>query len=206
MRSKREIEQRLHNENDAFAIEVLRWVLKGGCAFCEHKNRKEMELDVHTGDATVGYLEGKYNWNDGTVMHHMDFHMEYDPAEAKHMEQARSQSINTLDSAEDIVIRIRGYLDELEIQKEAEGGISSEFVADAAKLIGQANASLKLVGQLKKEIGVDSQLLLAQVQMADVSRVLVEVLRAEPTLLDTVERELNALSAPIIEADFKVIE
>ena len=31
--------------------------------------------------------------------------------------------------------------------------INSDFVADAARLIGQANSSLKLIGQLKKEIG-----------------------------------------------------
>lgn len=31
MRTRREIETRLAQENDAFAIEVLRWVLAGGC-------------------------------------------------------------------------------------------------------------------------------------------------------------------------------
>jgi len=121
------------------------------------------------------------------------------------MEQARSQSINTLDSAEDIVIRIRNYLDELEDRKEAEGGITSEFVADASRLIAQANTSLKLVGQLKKEIGVDSQLLLANNQLNDVSRILVETLADQPRLLDDVERKLNLLSTPI-DVPFKVIE
>lgn len=205
MRTKREIELRLHNENDAFVIEVLRWVLEGSCDFCEHKNRKEMELEVHTGDSSPAYLEGKYNWADGTVMHHMDYHMEYDPSEAKHVEEARSQSINTLDAAEDIVIRIQSYLDELEIRKEEEGGITSEFVADATRLIGQANSSLKLVGQLKKEIGVDSQLLLAQLQMSDISRILVDVLGHDHLLLDNVERKLNALSAPVIDVDYKEV-
>ena len=131
--------------------------------------------------------------------------MEYDPKEARHIEEARSQSINTLDSAEDIVIRIRNYLDELEERKEAEGGISSEFVADASRLIAQANTSLKLVGQLKKEIGVDSQLLLASAQINDVSRILVETLADQPALLDSVERKLNALSAPI-DVDYEVVE
>jgi len=198
MRTKREIELRLHNENDAFVIEVLRWVLQGSCDFCEHKNRKEMELEVHTGDSSPAYLEGKYNWADGTVMHHMDYHMEYDPAEAKHVEEARSQSINTLDAAEDIVLRIQSYLDELEIRKEEEGGITSEFVTDAARLIGQANTSLKL--------GVDSQLLLAQLQMSDVSRILVDVLGHDHSLLDSVEKKLNALSAPVIDVDYKEVE
>ena len=40
MRSKIEIQRRLATENDAFAIEVLRWVLSGGCEMCDHKDRK----------------------------------------------------------------------------------------------------------------------------------------------------------------------
>lgn len=205
MRTKTEIQQRLAVENDAFAIEVLRWVLAGGCEMCEHRDRKELEKQVFNEEASPSYLEAKYNWPTGTVMNHMDNHMEYDPKEARHIEEARSQSINTLDSAEDIVIRIRNYLDELEERKEAEGGISSEFVADASRLIAQANTSLKLVGQLKKEIGVDSQLLLASAQINDVSRILVETLADQPALLDSVERKLNALSAPI-DVDYEVVE
>ena len=205
MRTKTEIQQRLAVENDAFAIEVLRWVLAGGCEMCEHRDRKELEKQVFNEEASPSYLEAKYNWPTGTVMNHMDNHMEYDPKEARHIEEARSQSINTLDSAEDIVIRIRNYLDELEERKEAEGGITSEFVADASRLIAQANTSLKLVGQLKKEIGVDSQLLLASAQINDVSRILVETLADQPALLDSVERKLNALSAPI-DVDYEVVE
>ena len=205
MRSKTEIQQRLAVENDAFAIEVLRWVLAGGCEMCEHRDRKELEKQVFSEEASPSYLEAKYNWPTGTVMNHMDNHMEYDPKEARHIEEARSQSINTLDSAEDIVIRIRNYLDELEERKEAEGGITSEFVTDASRLIAQANTSLKLVGQLKKEIGVDSQLLLASAQINDVSRILVETLADQPALLDSVERKLNALSAPI-DVDYEVVE
>ena len=205
MRTKTEIQQRLAVENDAFAIEVLRWVLAGGCEMCEHRDRKELEKQVFNEEASPSYLEAKYNWPTGTVMNHMDNHMEYDPKEARHIEEARSQSINTLDSAEDIVIRIRNYLDELEERKEAEGGISSEFVADASRLIAQANTSLKLVGQLKKEIGVDSQLLLASAQINDVSRILVETLADQPALLDSVDKKLNALSAPI-DVDYEVVE
>ena len=205
MRSQREIQTRLASENDAFALEVLRWVLAGGCEVCDHRDRREMEMRVYSGDVSPSYLEAKYNWPDGTVMNHMDSHMEYDPTEAMHMEQARSQSINTLDSAEDIVIRIRNYLDELEARKEAEGGITSEFVTDASRLIAQANASLKLVGQLKKEIGVDSQLLLVNNQLSDVSRILVETLAAQPKLLDDVERKLNLLTTPI-DVDYEVVE
>jgi len=205
MKSKLEIQRRLAVENDAFAIEVLRWVLSGGCEMCEHKDKKDLEKQVFNDEISPSYLEAKYNWPDGTVMHHMDTHMEYNPTEAMHVEQARSQSINTLDSAEDIVVRIRNYLDELEARKEAEGGNTSEFVADASRLIAQDNTSLKLVGQLKKEIGVDSQLLLAHNQMNDVSRILVEVLAEQPKLLDDVERKLNLLSTPI-DVPFEVIE
>lgn len=205
MRSEREIQTRLGSENDAFAIEVLRWVLAGGCSMCDHSDKREMELDVYNGETSPSYLEAKYNWPDGTVMNHMDAHLDYDPKEAKHIEEARTQSISTLDSAEDIVNRITAYLDELEELKEAQGGITSEFVADASKLIAQANTSLKLVGTLKREIGVDSQLLLAHAQLNQVSRILVDVLAEQPKLLDDVERKLNLLSTPI-DVPFEVIE
>ena len=205
MRSKREIETRLATENDAFAIEVLRWVLAGGCEMCDHAERRELEMEVYGGDVSPAYLEAKYNWPDGCVMNHMDAHLDYDPKEAKHIEDARSQSINTLDSAEDIVNRITAYLDELEELKEAQGGITSDFVTDASRLIAQANTSLKLVGTLKREIGVDSQLLLAHTQLNQVSRILVEVLADQPKLLDDVEKKLNRLSAPI-DVDYEVIE
>ena len=107
MRTRREIETRLSQENDAFAIEVLRWVLAGGCPMCDHKKRKELEVQVQNGDVDPIYLETRYNWSEGTVMHHMDNHVEFDPDEATHVEKARSKSIDTLDSAEDIVLRIR---------------------------------------------------------------------------------------------------
>ena len=61
MRSKREVQTRLASENDAFAIEVLRWVLAGGCPMCEHPNKKDMEMDVYNGDSSPSYLEAKNN-------------------------------------------------------------------------------------------------------------------------------------------------
>ena len=57
---------------------------------------------------------------------------------------------DTLDSAQDIVGRLLGWIDELEQQKDEGEGITSEWVADATKLVAQANTSLRLVGQLKK--------------------------------------------------------
>ena len=93
----------------------------------------------------------------------------------------------------------------MEEQKEAQGGITSEFVADASRLIGQANSALKLVGQLKREIGVDSQLLLAQAQMNDISRILVDTLRDQPHLLDLVERRMLAMNT-VIDTEYEVVE
>jgi hypothetical protein len=201
MRSAREIQQRLHGENDAFAIEVLRWVLDGGCPMCDHKSKKDYELGIMNEEFSATFLEVRHNWNEGTVMNHMDNHIEFDALQAKNMEEDRQQTISTLDAAEDIVIRIQNYLNELEEQKEAQGGISSEFVTDAAKLIGQANSSLKLVGQLKKEIGVDSQLMLAQAQVNDMSRILIEVLGSHPQLLDQVELKMALLKEPSVIID-----
>ena len=201
MRTSREIQMRLQGENDAFAIEVLRWVLDGGCPMCDHKSKKDYELGIMNEEFSATFLEVRHNWNDGIVMNHMDNHIEFDALEAKNMESDRQQTIVTLDAAEDIVIRIQNYLNELEVQKEAAGGISSEFVTDAAKLIGQANSSLKLVGQLKKEIGVDSQLLLAQAQVNDMSRILVDVLGTHPQLLDQVELKMALLKEPSVIVD-----
>ena len=201
MRSAREIQQRLHGENDAFAIEVLRWVLDGGCPMCDHKSKKDYELGIMNEEFSATFLEVRHNWNEGIVMNHMDNHIEFDALQAKNMEEDRQQTISTLDAAEDIVIRIQNYLNELEEQKEAQGGISSEFVTDAAKLIGQANSSLKLVGQLKKEIGVDSQLMLAQAQVNDMSRILIEVLGSHPQLLDQVELKMALLKEPSVIID-----
>ena len=198
MRTAREIQMRLQGENDAFAIAVLRWVLEGGCPMCDHKTKKDYELGIMNEEFSATFLEVRHNWNDGVVMNHMDNHIEFDALEAKNMEADRKQTIVTLDAAEDIVIRIQNYLNELETQKEAAGGITSEFVTDAAKLIGQANSSLKLVGQLKKEIGVDSQLLLAQAQVNDMSRILVDVLGTHPQLLDQVELKMALLKEPSV--------
>jgi hypothetical protein len=209
MRSRKEIEDRLTRTNSALEMEMLMWVLESNeCLLCGISNRREIEVGIHKQEITPSFLEEKYSWPMGTVMTHMDEHIDYDPLEAQHMEKMRSESINTLDSAQDIVGRLLGWIDELEAQKDSDGGITSEWVADATKLVGQANTSLRLVGQLKKEIGVDSQLLLAQAQMDNVMGILVSTLRDQPQLLDTVELQLAALKPPshIQDVDFEVIE
>ena len=206
MRTRREIEQRLASEGNALTIETLRWVLDTPhCSMCGIANRRDLEVGIHTGEITVAYIEEKYSWPVGTVMTHMDEHVDYDPEEAKHMEKMRYESINTLDAAQDIVQRLLGWLDELEAVKDSEGGITSEWVTDAAKLVAQANTSLRLVGQLKKEIGVDSQLLLAQKQMDNVMGVLVSTLQDQPQLLDRIELQVAALKPPttIIDVDWE---
>ena len=206
MRTRREIEQRLASEGNALTIETLRWVLDTpDCPTCGIANRRDLEVGIHKGDITVAYIEEKYSWPVGTVMTHMDEHVDYDPEEAKHMEAMRYESINTLDAAQDIVSRLLGWLDELEAVKDSEGGITSEWVADAAKLVAQANTSLRLVGQLKKEIGVDSQLLLAQKQMDNVMGVLVNTLQDQPQLLDQIELRVAALKPPthVVDVDWE---
>lgn len=206
MRTTKEIEQRLASEMNALTIETLRWVLDTpNCPMCGISTRNELEVEVHMGHVSTAYLEEKYSWPVGTVMAHMETHVNYDPEEAKHMEKMRYESINTLDAAQDIVSRLLGWIDELEAVKDSEGGITSEWVADAAKLVAQANTSLRLVGQLKKEIGVDSQLLLAQKQMDNVMGVLVNTLQDQPQLLDQIELRVAALKPPttVIDIDWE---
>lgn len=202
MKSKSEIQKRLAAENDAFAIEVLRWVLDGGCPFCEHRERKEYEMGLRNEEFSPVYLENKHGWPDGTVMTHTENHIEYDPAEARHVEEMRTQSIDTLDLAYHLFDRLNVWMDELEEQKQAQGGISSEWVADVTKLMGQANTSLRMIGQLKKEIGVDSQLLLQEARMTQMSQLLVEILRPHPELLDEVELRMAALRAPVVDVEY----
>ena len=209
MRVEKEIRERLNRTNSALEMELLLWVLESvDCSLCGIANRREIEVGIHKEEITPSFLEEKYSWPVGTVMTHMDEHIDYDPAEAQHVERMRSESITTLDAAQDIVNRLLGWIDELEQQKDSDGGITSEWVADAAKLVGQANTSLRLVGQLKKEIGVDSQLLLAQAQIDNVMGVLVNTLRDQPNLLDTVELQLAALKPPsfVQDIDFEVID
>ena len=211
MRSRREIEERmhlLHAEGNHDASGLLGWVLQDAdCAMCAHKSAREFEMKLNREEVTASFLEMKMNWPVGTVDTHMKEHVEYDPTEASAIEQARTETIDTLNVAENLMQRMVGWLDELEERREIEG-VSSDWIADATKLTGQCHTGLKLIGQLKKEIGVDSQLLLADRKMDAVMGILVDTLREEPRLLDTIELKLAGLKAPshVIDADFEVMD
>jgi len=59
---------------------------------------------------------------------------------------------------------------------------------------------------LKKEIGTDSQLLLAQRQLDEVMYILVDTLKTQPQLLDQIELRVAALKAPVMDAKYEVVE
>ena len=194
---------------DEFCNDTLQWVLNSpNCPLCDLPNRREMEVKLHRGEITPAFLETKYNWPVGSVNAHMDMHLEYSPTEASHIEKMRDESISTLNVAENLVQRLVSWVDELEDRKALEG-LTSEWIADATKLLAQGQGFLKLVGQLKKEIGVDSQLLLADKKVDSMMGILVEVLKNEPVYLDQIQLQLATLQTPVVtydEADFEVVE
>lgn len=209
MKSKWLIEQRLMHEDEPLAIEALRWVLESPeCPLCNHRQRKDLEVQVFNGNMTSAYLESKNGWEAGIVEEHMSAHMDYDPEEAVAVEQARSEAITTLDMAEDVFTRIAGWLDEWEKKKDREG-IDAEWLGTATRLVAQANTNIKLIGTLKKEIGVDSQMLLAQQQVTGVMGILVDVLRNDPKLLNQIELRIAAMrpATHVLDAgDWEVID
>ena len=208
MKSKWLIEQRLQNEEDPIAIEALKWVLESPeCPLCAHKDRRDWEIQIFNGNISPAYLETKHNWETGIVEEHMTAHMDYDPEEAEEVEKARSEAISTLDMAEDVFSRITRWLDEWEAQKSRDG-IDAEWLSTATRLVAQANTNIKLIGTLKKEIGVDSQMLLAHQQVNGVRGILVDTLRNEPKLLNQIEMRIGAMKTPthIQDTDWEVID
>ena len=210
MRSEREVRQHMLATEDEVVERTLAWVLTPDdeCAFCSHAQCKTWEIKLMTAQITPMHLETNKGWPSGTVSDHMDNHRHYDHGEAQRIEQARNDSISTLTVAEDIAQKLVTWIEELEIRKDDEG-ITSEWVTDAARLVGQANSSLRLIGQLKQEIGVDSQLMLAQNRVDSIMGVLVNVLGSQPDLLDQVELHLAALKEPthvIDNDDWEVLE
>ena len=204
MRTHAEIMQRFQETDDEITEKVLAWVLESGdgvCPMCSNPAHKVWEIKIMTGQITSVHLESSQNWPSGTIQDHMDNHRHYDHAEAAYIEKARMESISTLSVAENIAQKLIMWIEELETRKDSEG-ITSEWVADAARLTNQANQSLRLIGQLKKEIGVDSQLLLAQNRVDSIMGILVHVLGDQPKLLDAVELRLAALKEPTHIIDY----
>lgn len=205
MKTRSEILQFFQETTDEVVERTLAWVLEASdstCPMCSNPAHRTWEVKLMTGQITTVALESSNNWPSGTIQDHMDNHRQYDHAEAALIEQARTESISTLNVAEGIAQKLIIWIEELEHRKVTEG-ITSEWVADAARLTNQANQSLRLIGQLKKEIGVDSQLLLAQNRVDSIMGVLVHVLGDKPDLLDAVELQLAALKEPthIIDLD-----
>jgi len=207
MKTRKMIEKEIGNEESPFDKDTLGWVLEPPeCAVCAHPDTRELEINVTSGEMTPSYIEAKNGWAAGTIQEHLDYHAEYDPSEAKFIEESRRDTIDTLAATEDIVGRLQQWLDEMEMRKAQEGEITDEWVASAARLVGQANTSLKLIGHLKKEIGVDSQLLLAQRRVDGILGILAEVLFDHPILLDQIENRLSALRAPIAYIEYDVVD
>jgi len=207
MKTRKMIEKEAAKEDSGFDVDTLAWVLTPpDCLFCGLSDKRELEINITTGEMTPSYIEAKHGWKPGTVDGHMEYHIQYDPKEARDIEQSRKDTIDTLAATEDIVGRLQQWLDEMEIRKSQEGEITDEWVASAARLVGQANSSLKLIGQLKKEIGVDSQLLLAQRRVDGILGILAEVLFDHPMLLDQIENRLVAFRAPIAYIDYDVVD
>ena len=206
MKTRRHIEVRLSESQDDTEIEVLKWVLKSpDCALCQSPSRVELEMKIHRGEVTAVFLEQKYGWLPGSVNVHLTDHEDYDPVKAGLIEAMRQDTINTLNLAENTAQKIADWLTEFEAQRSPEY-IDTDFIADATRLTAQLGGYLKLAGALKKEIGTDSQLLLAQRQLDEVMYILVDTLKAQPELLDQIEFRVSSLKSPVVDAKYEVVE
>jgi len=198
MRKYKEIMERYNETDDTIVESTLAWVLGSGedpCAMCAHPLRLRYESQLLLNTLTTAHVDIANHWPRGTSQDHMDNCREYDQDEAAWLEEKRHETISTLSVAETIAQKLVGWIEELEERKDVEG-ITTEWVGDAARLVQQANGSLRLIGQLKKEIGVDSQLLLAQNRVDSIMGILVDVLAKEPKLLDSIELRMAALKEP----------
>ena len=205
MKSKREISERMRTEMDDRVVEALMWVLEDdGCAFCSHPQRRDLEVRLRSNQTTATFVETKLNWPVGTVRSHMDTHIEADPVEEAYVESMRKESINTLNTAEGVVMRLQSYLDEWEQEKDI-NGIDAEWIAMATSLTRELKGGLKLVGTLKKEIGVESQILLMRGRQDALMRILISELEEQPQLLDNIHREMMMLEAPVFEVEGDVL-
>lgn len=204
MRSYKEIMERYNNTDDETVERTLAWVMnpdESACPMCAHPLRLRYESQLLMETLTTMHVDIANHWPHGTAQDHMDNCREYNHSEAAWIEEKRHETISTLSVAESIAQKLVGWIEELEERKDIEG-ITTEWVGDAARLVGQANQSLRLIGQLKKEIGVDSQLLLAQNRVDSIMGILVDVLATEPKLLDDIELRMAALKEPTHVIDY----
>jgi hypothetical protein len=206
MKTRARIEERLIQTDDELEAAVLQWVLESpDCALCAHPDRVSLEIKIHRGETVSSFLEDKYGWLPGSVNTHMEDHLEYDPVRAGLIEAMRQESISTLNLAESAALKINSWIEELESNRYGTE-MDTEWIANATRLTSQLGGMLKLVGTLKKEIGVDSQLLLAQQKMDSVMHILVDSLRDNPGLLDQIQLRFAALQQPrntVVDADFE---
>jgi len=206
MKSRYLIQQRLLEEVDPSKIEALEWVLLSPeCPICNHRDRKDLEVRLFRQEITPSFLEQKSGWASGIVDEHMSHHIDADPEEEKHIEKMREESVNTLNVAENLLQRCCNYLDEWEDQRQGMP-IDEDWIMTATRIVAEANRGLKLVGQLKQEIGVDSQLLLAERRMNLLMTGIVDVLKDEPQLLDQIEFRIAALKPATIDVEYEVLD
>ena len=116
------------------------------CPFCDLEDRlkRSLEMRIHRGEITHTYVETKQGWSVGVVAQHMDMHLDYTPEEASHIETLRVESIDTLNTAESLLQRMMGWLDELEDQKDMEG-ITGEWVQNATRLVAECIRQNRLI-------------------------------------------------------------
>ena len=93
------------------------------CPFCEMepRSRRALEMRLHRSEVTIAHVEQKMGWDVGVARRHMAEHIDYTPEEASLVEDMRTESIDTLNTAESLLQRMMGWLDELEHQKDIEG-------------------------------------------------------------------------------------
>ena len=99
MRSVKEIRERYNTTDCPITEDILTWVLAENlkdCPFCDHPQRRSLELRLSRDEMTVAFLEAKMNWPPMTIYDHIQNHMEYNAEEAALVENIRSETISTL--------------------------------------------------------------------------------------------------------------
>lgn len=197
MKTEAQIHKLLKETDCEITERVLSWVLTSDneCPLCNRKDSMELEANIIRQTITPLHLDASMGWLSGTTQDHMDNHRHYDPVASQIIESARSGSISTLSVAEQLSQELLLWFNEMKERKNTEG-LTDEVVMGAMKIANQLNQSVRLVGQLKKEIGVDSQLMLAQGRIDTIMGILVDVLSSEPRYLNEIESRLLIMKEP----------